>query len=56
MKTSSAAFATDGSDGVVVYEVEEGDVDEPGIWQVRARVYGSGKRLSSEFVRFPVTE
>ena len=36
--TKTLAFATDGSDGVLVYSIETGVLNESGIWQFQARV------------------
>lgn len=36
--TKTPTFATDGSDGVLVYSLEAGVLDESGTWQIQARV------------------
>lgn len=45
--TVTAAFATDGTDGLLSYTVADGDIDEPGRWTVRARISKSGALLTS---------
>lgn len=50
----AAAFATDGTDGVVAYTVEDGLIDEGGWWRVYGRVEGGGARLTTVWHRFKV--
>lgn len=54
--TKTAAFATDGSDGVVAYTVQDGDIDQAGVWRVRPRVKSGSSQLTGEWVRFAVEE
>lgn len=50
----TAAFSGDGSDGVVVYTLAEGDIDAEGQWQIQARVTNEGAQLTSEAEVFTV--
>jgi len=50
----TAAFDTDGSDGVVTYTLASGDIDEPGRWEVCARVTSGTAVLTSEWKVFQV--
>lgn len=51
-----AAFSTDGSDGVVTYTLASGDIDEPGLWHICARVTSGSAVLTSEWESFRVGE
>ena len=50
----TAAFATDGSDGVVEYELADGDIDASGIWEAMVRVESATAQLRSERLSFHV--
>ena len=50
----TAAFATDGSDGVITYTLADGDIDEDGMWHICARVSSAGAVLTSEWESFQV--
>jgi hypothetical protein len=52
--TVTAAFESDGSDGVISYTVQDGDIDEAGLWRVRARVTSATARLTTTWARFSV--
>lgn len=52
--TVTASFVTDGSDGLLQYTVQPGDVNKPGTWRVRARIAKTGVELTSEPVQFTV--
>ena len=52
----AAAFSTDGSDGLVVYTLADGDIDEPGLWHICARVTSNTAVLTSEWESFKVGE
>ena len=52
----TAAFDSDGSDGVVVYTIADGDIDEQGLWQMCARVTSGAAVLTSEWESFAVGE
>lgn len=49
-----AAFDTDGSDGVITYTLASGDIDEPGLWHICARVTSGTAVLTSEWKSFKV--
>lgn len=34
----AAAFLTDGTDGIVAYSTQAGDIDQKGIWSYRAKI------------------
>lgn len=48
----TAAFATDGTDGIIQYTVADGLFDVAGDWTVRGKVVGSTATLSTEVHRF----
>ena len=50
----TAAFDSDGSDGVVKYTLAQNLIDEQGRWSVRARVASGSARLTSEPEYFDV--
>ena len=52
--TVTAAFDTDGTDGVLSYTFQDGDIDDDGDWRVRARISKSGVQLTSEEYTFEV--
>lgn len=52
--TVTAAFDTDGTDGVLAYTFQDGDIDDDGEWRVRARLSKTGARLTSEEHTFRV--
>lgn len=52
----NASFVTDGSDGLVKYDAEDGDFDIAGTWYVRVSVASLSAKLSTEWGRFPVFE
>lgn len=54
--TKTAAFDTDGTDGVIKYTIETGLIDEAGNWTVRGRVQGAASKLSTEEHVFYVHE
>jgi hypothetical protein len=45
--TKTASFSSGGTDGVIQYTIESDLIDEAGKWKVRARVQGTGKKLTS---------
>lgn len=49
-----ASFVTDGSDGKIYYTVQDGDIDEPGTWQMQVVVTASSYVLRSNIVKFKV--
>ena len=54
-KTRLAAFESNGTDGVLSYMVQPGDIDEAGVWSVQARIAkAGGVELSSNEMRFKV--
>ena len=52
----TAAFETDGSDGVITYTLANGNIDEPGMWHICARVTSGTAVLTSEWKSFQVGE
>ena len=50
----TAAFGSDGSDGIVTYTLADGDIDEPGRWEICARVTSGSAVLTSEWEQFNV--
>ena len=48
--------ASDGSDGIITYTIKTGDIDEPGEWQICARVNSGTAVLTSEWNSFNVRE
>lgn len=45
--TYTATFDTDGTNGVLKYAFQSGEIDEAGAWHVRARISKTGSRLTS---------
>jgi hypothetical protein len=54
--TKTAAFATDGSNGVVRYTLADGDIHVGGKWAVRAKLSKDGALLRSVWEDFTVEE
>jgi hypothetical protein len=52
--TKTAAFDSDGSDGIIKYTLADGDIDEPGMWLVRGRVTTGSAQLTTEWHEFEV--
>jgi hypothetical protein len=52
----TAAFDTDGSDGVIAYTLVNGDIDEAGSWKIRGRVTSGTAVLTTEEASFFVHE
>lgn len=52
--TKTAAFDTDGTNGVLAYTIEDGLFDTAGVWKVRARVAATGVSLLSDELFFLV--
>lgn len=52
--TKTATFDTDGTDGVLAYTVENGLINEVGIWYVQARIAKAGAELTSDPIEFRV--
>ena len=52
--TKTAAFDSDGSDGIVKYTLADGDIDEAGGWAVRGKVTSSTAVLTTEWAYFDV--
>ena len=47
-KTRTAAFKTDGTDGVITYALADGDLDAGGKWFLQAHLAKAGEELWSE--------
>ena len=54
--TKTASFVSDGSDGQVTYTLVENDIDEAGLWHVRAKVVSGSAVLYSEWESADVAE
>ncbi|MCP4263643.1 MAG: hypothetical protein GY774_39970 [Planctomycetes bacterium] len=54
--TETATFVTDGSNGQVQYTLTDGDIDEIGVWRIRAKVTSGSAVLSSVWERFTVNK
>ena len=52
----TAAFDSDGTDGKIAYTVADGDIDEEGTWQIRAKLTRSGVVLYSTWAGLSVTD
>lgn len=52
--TKTAAFDTDGTDGVLKHTVEAGLINEAGDWSVQARIAKTGAELTSDPISFRV--
>ena len=50
--TETAAFDSDGSDGLVTYTLTDGDIDEGGTWNVRVKVTSGSAELKSRWLEF----
>ena len=50
----TAAFDSDGSDGIVTYTLANGDIDVHGAWAICARVSSGSAVLTSEWKEFEV--
>jgi hypothetical protein len=50
----TAAFYTDGSDGIIQYTSVAGDIDEEGIWQIQGYVETSDGNFFTEKTTFNV--
>ena len=48
----TAAFDSDGSDGILKYTLIDGDIDLSGNWQVQARIIKAGVEITSEPLKF----
>jgi len=49
-----AAFFVAGADGIVQYTLVSGDINQPGVWQVRIVVTAAAAQLSSTWLSFVV--
>lgn len=54
--TKTATFDTDGVDGVLKYTILDNEVNTAGYWYVQARIIKSGVELTSDPLRFFVSE
>ena len=46
-ETKTAAFDSDGTDGILKYTIADGDIDAEGNWNVQARILKAGVELTS---------
>lgn len=54
--TVDADFATNGTDGILEYVFADGDIDQAGLWTVRAIIEKTGVHISSAKHKFAVQE
>lgn len=54
--TKTAAFDTDGTDGILSYTFADGDIDRTGTWTVQARIAKTGVELTAKALRFNVED
>jgi hypothetical protein len=55
VSTVTASFVTDGTDGRLTYVLQSGDLNEVGVWKVRAKITeGASKQFHTERFEFPV--
>ena len=54
--TKTAAFKTDGTDGIVTATLADGDIDEDGEWKIQARLTKSGADIRTVPTTFTVNE
>ena len=54
--THTAEFDTDGSDGVITYTIQDGDVDMSGTWFIQVHIEGTVTKNSSSIDTFVVQE
>lgn len=54
--TETAGFDSDGSDGLVNYTTQDGDIDEPGVWALRVRLTAAAAVLTSQWLEFSPEE
>lgn len=52
--TKTAAFDSDGSDGIIKYTIDDGLLDEAGTWRVRGKVASGTAELTTEQHEFYV--
>lgn len=50
----NASFFTDGTDGKLVYVIESGDINIPGIYRIQAKIGLGGGSYSSSIATFKV--
>ena len=53
-KKNTAAFYTDGSDGIIQYTSVSGDIDQTGLWQVQGYVETSDGKFFTQKTTFSV--
>jgi hypothetical protein len=54
--TLTAAFKTDGTDGIVTASLEDGNIDEAGEWEIQARLANTTADIRSVSTTFSVAE
>lgn len=52
--TKTASFGTDGTDGVLTYTTVDGDLDQPGQWQLQVRIVSAAWSGRSDVAVFDV--
>lgn len=54
--TVTGSFDSDGSDGIVAYTFQSGDLDQEGRWYVQVNIAKTGHSITSEKLFFYVSE
>lgn len=52
--TKTGSFVTDGSDGLIKYIVQSGDINEIGTWKIQVEITANNGTWSSSFESFKV--
>lgn len=52
--TKAASYYTDGTDGIIQYVTESGDLDQAGTWQIQARVDFGADVFNTNIEKFKV--
>jgi len=52
--TKTADFFTDGTDGILIYNTVDGDLNEEGLWQLQARISAANDDKKTDVIRFKV--
>ena len=52
--TKSSVFGSNGSDGIITYTTESGDIDEIGIWRIQGVITSGSAVFYSEVEEFTV--
>lgn len=52
--TKTASYYTDGTDGIIQYVTESGDLDQAGTWQIQAKIDFGTDVFSTDIQKFKV--